>query len=87
MPGNRHVRFGGAAPGNPPRKRDTAPGADPNHDGGWNIEVLGLGHYRWTNPNRRTYTVEPEPVVEPPRVTQPPTPPPVPPPDDDPPPF
>jgi hypothetical protein len=56
------------------------------HEGGWDIEVLGLGHYRWTSPNGRTYTVEPEPVVEPPRKPPPP-PPPTPPLEDDPPPF
>jgi hypothetical protein len=54
------------------------------HEAGWNIEVLGLGHYRWTSPTGRTHTVEPEPVVEPPRKPPPPT---TSPPDDDPPPF
>jgi Domain of unknown function (DUF222) len=53
------------------------------HEGGWNVEVHGLGHYRWTSPSGRTYTVEPEPVVEPQRVKAPP----LPPPEDDPPPF
>jgi Domain of unknown function (DUF222) len=53
------------------------------HEAGWNIEVLGLGHYRWTSPSGRTYTVEPEPVVEPQRVKASP----LPPPEDDHPPF
>jgi hypothetical protein len=53
------------------------------HEAGWNITVLGLGHYQWTSPTGLTYTVEPEPVVQP----QPPPPTPPPPPDDDPPPF
>jgi hypothetical protein len=65
MPGNWHVRFGGAAPGNRPRKHDTAPGADPNHDGGWHLTQLRPGWYQWTSPLGFRHTVSPEVLTDP----------------------
>ena len=59
MPGNWHVRFGGADPGNRPAKADTAPGFDPNHHAGWRVEPHPDGRLTWITPTGHRHTTEP----------------------------
>ena len=61
MPGNWHVRFGGAASGNGLEKPRTAPEADSYQTEGWNLTHPQPGVLTWTTPTGRAHTVHPDP--------------------------
>ena len=61
MPGNWHVRFGGAGQGNAPGEtRQPRPGPTPYQAAGWSLTQTKPGILVWSAPHGRSYTVSPD---------------------------